>query len=144
MKDDTKETVAAIFILTLVVLLGFVLPIYFLHFSERAYIKSTKTTMDRLADVADQKVNLDGEYIKVSHNEKDAWGTPLVINYNEGYRRRFGSVVYVQTLQVQSAGPDKELNTADDIYDRERWSAAIGASIEAAAETAGRGFLRNR
>ncbi len=69
----------------------------------------TDKTVHRMADQLDAQIGPDGRYVHARNRltEVDAWGQPLLVNYQE---EKWG-----ESLEVKSSGPDQRFGTDDDI-----------------------------
>ena len=75
------------------------------HAAERA-----EAQVQRLANDLDGRTTETGVYVRVQEadiKETDPWGTPIRVGYSQGG--------IAEMVEVRSAGPDRELNTHDDI-----------------------------
>ena len=73
-------------------------------------MERTRSQVGRLADHFDRQTTASGVYIRPANNqagENDPWGTPIVVEYSQGGM--------AEIVTVTSAGPDRELHSADDI-----------------------------
>lgn len=99
--------------------------------------------VQRLADDLDAKTTETGVYIRVKQGEikeTDPWGTPIKVNYSQGG--------VAETIEVRSAGADREFHTSDDLV-AQRMVAnlkGIGEGIkknaEATAASAAKGLVK--
>lgn len=72
--------------------------------------EKAQSQVRRVAQELDKKTTETGSYVRVEEgelDEKDPWGTPLVVSYSQDG--------VSENLTVKSAGPDKQLHTSDDI-----------------------------
>ena len=80
--------------------------------AERVKILDTRSQVQRIADDLYNRSSSTGfcERIMASEEEIiDAWGTPIEIDISTG-----GNAT---RIKVRSAGPDRQLNTVDDLVD---------------------------
>ncbi len=104
------------------------------HSRERA-----EAQIQRLADDLDAKTTETGVYIRVKADEVkeiDPWGTRIKINYSQGG--------VAETIEVRSAGPDREFHTNDDLA-TQRMTAnlkGIGEGIKKNAEATAAGAAK--
>ena len=97
----------------------------------------------RIADTLDKKTTGAGVYIRSQDGdikETDPWNTPINVSYSQGG--------VAEIVHVRSAGPDRRLDTADDVV-AERMSAnfkGIGEgaqqNVEETAQRAAKGVVK--
>ncbi|MDB5389097.1 MAG: hypothetical protein JWM11_4743 [Planctomycetaceae bacterium] len=78
--------------------------------TEIGKIERTENQVKRVAEELDRRTTDTGVYLRVKVDEvqeKDPWGTPLAVSYSQGG--------FAEMVEVRSAGPDREMQTKDDI-----------------------------
>ncbi len=77
---------------------------------ESRNMERVRSQVGRLADHFDRQTTASGVYIRPANNrvgERDPWGTDIIVEYSQGGM--------AEIVTVTSAGPDRELHSADDI-----------------------------
>jgi len=78
--------------------------------TERRNVELARSQVGRLADHFDRQTTPTGVYVRPANNqagENDPWGTAITVEYSQGGM--------AEIVTVTSAGPDRELHSADDI-----------------------------
>ncbi len=78
--------------------------------SKREIVEKARAQVQRIADELDSKTTETGIYIRVKEDEvkeSDPWGTPVQVSYSQGG--------VSEMVHVRSAGPDRLLQTEDDV-----------------------------
>ena len=78
--------------------------------ARRAKIEKAQAQVRRIAEDLDKRTTETGVYIRVKEDdikEKDPWGTQIKVSYSQGG--------VAEVVSVRSAGPDRELQTDDDV-----------------------------
>ncbi|MEK6257278.1 MAG: hypothetical protein AABP62_01545 [Planctomycetota bacterium] len=73
-------------------------------------VERARSQVGRLADHFDRQTTSAGVYIRPANNlagERDPWGTDIIVEYSQGGM--------AEIVTVTSAGPDRELHSADDV-----------------------------
>lgn len=76
----------------------------------QAKIDAAAAQVRRIAEDLDKRTTETGVYLRIKDDELkevDPWGTPIKVVYSQGG--------IAETLVVRSAGPDRQMHTADDI-----------------------------
>jgi hypothetical protein len=77
---------------------------------ESRNVERARFQVGRLADHFDRQTTATGVYIRPANNlagERDPWGADIIVEYSQGG--------LAEIVTVTSAGPDRELHSADDI-----------------------------
>lgn len=75
-----------------------------------AKIEQAEAQVGRIVADLDQRTTKTGVYVRVKDGEikqNDPWGIPIQVSYAQGGM--------AETVQVRSAGPDRQFHTRDDI-----------------------------
>jgi len=78
--------------------------------ARRVAIEKADSQVRRIATELDQQTTETGNYVRANAaaiRENDPWGTPITIGYSQGG--------VAEVVTVRSAGPDRELQTKDDV-----------------------------
>lgn len=118
-KTSTGETVTLLSVAALLFAAGCNTPL-----TQQAAVDKAEAQTARLAEQLDQKTTATGAYIRVRDGdirENDPWGTRIKVTYSQGG--------LAETIDVRSAGPDREFHTDDDIE-----ATAISANLKGVGE----------